>query len=379
MKIHEYQAKELFEEYGIPTLPGETVRSAREAAEAATRIGFPVVLKAQVLTGGRGKAGGIKLAYSSDEALSTARELFGLTIKSLPVTKLLVTKAAAIAREYYLGLTVDRREKKITLMASSSGGVDIEELAVKEPGKIVRTWADPFSGLVGKDVTGVTTDVFKKKGLIDQGREIVGSLYNLFVDKGCSLVEINPLAEIEGGRLVALDAKINFDDNAVSAHPELEKYRNMEEFDSDELKAQKAGLHFISMDGDIGCVVNGAGLAMATMDMIKLYGSQPANFLDVGGSSSPEKVLTALKVIVGIPKVKGVLFNIFGGITRCDDIAKGILMAREEIDLTVPIVIRLIGTNDEQGRRMLQEGGLTAVETLDTAVKQIIDLAKGNG
>ncbi len=379
MKIHEYQAKELFEEYGIPTLPGETVQSAKEAAEAAKRIGFPVVLKAQVLTGGRGKAGGIKLAYSFNEALSTARELFGLTIKSLPVTKLLVTKAAAIGREYYLGLTVDRREKKITLMASSSGGVDIEELAVKEPGKIVRTWAGPFSGLAEEDVTGVTTDVFKKKGLVDQGREIVGSLYNLFIDKGCSLVEINPLAEIEGGRLVALDAKINFDDNAVSAHPELEKYRNIEEFDSDELKARKAGLHFISMDGDIGCVVNGAGLAMATMDMIKLYGSRPANFLDVGGSSNPEKVLTALKVIVGIPKVKGVLFNIFGGITRCDDIAEGIVMAREEIDLTVPIVIRLIGTNDEEGRRILQDAGLTAVETLDTAVKQIIDLAKGNG
>jgi succinyl-CoA synthetase beta subunit len=379
MKIHEYQAKELFDQYGIPVTPGAVAESAEEARDAAARLGFPAVIKAQVLVGGRGKAGGVKVAKNEEEALSAAREIFGLTIKSLPVTKVLVNPAEEIQQEYYLGLTVDRRVKKITLMVSAAGGVDIEDLAVNSPEKILRLWADPVSGIDPDELKELMSKVFEKPDLAEQAADTALKLYTLFIEKGCSLVEINPLAYIGGERLAALDAKINFDDNAVSSHPELEKYRTMEEFSKDELLAQRAGLHFISLDGDIGCVVNGAGMAMATMDMIKLYGSSPANFLDVGGSSSPEKVLTALKVIMGIPKVKGILFNIFGGITRCDDIAEGILMAREQIDITIPIIIRLIGTNDEKGRKMLSDAGIPAVENLDEAVKKIVAEVKEGG
>jgi succinyl-CoA synthetase beta subunit len=372
MKIHEYQARELFEEYGVPVTPGVMAASAEEARQAAVKIGFPVVIKAQVLTGGRGKAGGVKVAKDEQEALAEARAILGLSIKSIPVTKVLVVPAEDIEQEYYLGLTVDRREKKVTLMMSAAGGVDIEDLAVNSPEKIVRLWADPVSGIDRRELQDLLGTVFSRTSLAEQAEDIVMKLYKLFIDKGCSLVEINPLADVGGEKLSALDAKINFDDNAVAAHPELEAYRNREEFSDDELLAQRAGLHFISLEGDIGCVVNGAGLAMATMDMIKLYGSYPANFLDVGGSSSPEKVLTALQVIMGIPGVKGILFNIFGGITRCDDIAEGILMAREQIDISIPIVIRLIGTNDEKGRKMLSDAGIPAVENLDDAVKEIV-------
>jgi succinyl-CoA synthetase beta subunit len=376
MKIHEYQAKELFREYGIPVTEEATADTAEEARQTARKIGLPVVIKAQVLVGGRGKAGGVKIAKTLDEAETAAREILSLTVQSLPVSKVLVAKAEQIERETYVGLTVDRAKKKITLMISAEGGVDIEELAVHSPEKILRAWADPFDGFDKTELDTVLEKVFDRD-LVSQARNTIMKLYKLFLDKGCSLVEINPFAHIQGDGLSALDAKINFDDNAVPFHPELNMYRNIEEVSEDELNAQKAGLHFIGMDGDIGCVVNGAGLAMATMDIIKLYGAMPANFLDVGGSSSPEKVLTALRVILGIPKVKGVLFNIFGGITRCDDIARGILMAKEQIDIDVPIVIRLIGTNDAEGRELLSEAGIPALKNLDEAVQEVIAQTRG--
>lgn len=378
MKIHEYQARDFFEEYGIPISPAVTADTAEDALHGAKKIGLPVVVKAQVLVGGRGKAGGVKLAKTEPEIETAAREILELTIKDLPVSKVLVARAEEIEREYYLGLTVDRAEKKITLMLSAEGGVEIEELAVKSPEKILRLWADPGKGFDEKELHDTLNRAFPNGKQAAEAKETVANLYKLFVEKGCSLVEINPYAAVKGGKLLALDAKINFDDNAVPFHPEVAQYRNLEEFSENELKAGKAGLHFISLDGDIGCVVNGAGLAMATMDMIKLYGSKPANFLDVGGSSSPEKVLAALKVIINIPGVAGILFNIFGGITRCDDIAKGILMAKEQIDIPIPIVIRLIGTNDTEGRKMLKDAGISAMENLDEAVKEIVRMTGGS-
>lgn len=396
MKIHEYQAKELFRQYDIPVSEEGVADTAEEARHTARKIGLPVVVKAQVLVGGRGKAGGVKLAKTLDEVEIAAREILSLTIQNLPVSKVLVARAEQIEREFYVGLTVDRSKKKITLMISAEGGIDIEDLAVHSPEKILRAWADPFDGFDREELDSILGKVFGfsasedptsqptlpqdlvSQDLLFQARNTIMKLYKLFLDKGCSLVEINPFAQTEEGRLSALDAKINFDDNAVPFHPELHMYRNIEEFSEDELKAQKAGLHFISMDGDIGCIVNGAGLAMATMDIIKLHGAMPANFLDVGGSSSPEKVLIALKVVLGIPKVKGLLFNIFGGITRCDDIAKGILMAKKQIDIKVPTVIRLIGTNDVEGRKLLLDAGISALKNLDEAVQEIIAQTRGN-
>jgi len=376
MKIHEYQAKELFREYGIETGEEYAVKTPEEAVSAAEKLGYPVVIKAQVLVGGRGKAGGVKVAASREEAEEHAKTILNLSIKNLPVQKVLVARAEKIEQEYYVGFTVDRGKKMVSLMISAAGGVDIEELAVSSPEKILKLAIHPAAGIDDSSLGKILGDIFESEQLRRQAREVIRSLYRLFIEKGCSLVEINPFAKVDGDTLLALDAKINFDDNAVPFHPELERYWNREEFSENEIKAKKAGLHFIGLDGEIGCIVNGAGLAMATMDIIKLYGSSPANFLDVGGSSNPQKVLTALKVILSIPGVKGILFNIFGGITRCDDIARGILMAREQIDITIPIVIRLIGTNDKEGREMLSEAGLSALETLDDAVKEIIAAAQ---
>jgi len=378
MKIHEYQARELFLEYSIPAADAIIADSPKDAGDAGEKIGFPVAVKAQVLVGGRGKAGGVKIAHSRKEAVEAAEQILGLTIKSVPVTKVMIARAVSIEKEFYCSLVLDRGMKQIVCMFSSAGGVEIEELAKKEPEKIHKLPLDPFKGAEEHTLQKFFDNIVEEN-LADQCTDIVMKLYRLFIEKGCSLTEINPLALTGEGVLLALDAKINFDDNAVPFHSELEKFRNPEELNEEEKTAQAAGLHFISLDGDIGCIVNGAGLAMATMDMIKLYGSRPANFLDVGGSSSPEKVLTALKVILRIPKVKGILFNIFGGITRCDDIAEGILLAQKQLTIDIPIVIRLIGTNDQKGREMLKEAGIFAVENLDDAVKKIIAASKGEG
>jgi succinyl-CoA synthetase beta subunit len=375
MKIHEYQAKELFKEYGIPVQEQVVVDNPKDARAGAEKLGGTVVVKAQVLVGGRGKAGGVKLAENPDEAEEKAKAILGLTIKDIPVEKVMITKAADIQREYYVGLTLDRTAKSLILMMSKAGGVDIEELAVNRPEEIIRLHIDPVQGVDEIELRKALEQVFDTTELIRQGEDVVHKLFKLYMEKDCSLVEINPYAMIDGDKLLALDAKVNFDDNADYKHPEYARMKNPEEYSEDEIEARQSGLSFVSMDGDIGCIVNGAGLAMATMDIIKLYGGNPANFLDVGGSSNPEKVLNALRIITRNPKVKAILINIFGGITRCDDIAKGILMAMEQIDIKLPMVIRLIGTNEEEGRAMLKEKGFAVAESLSEAVDQVTSIA----
>jgi succinyl-CoA synthetase beta subunit len=375
MKLYEYQARGLFEEYGIQSAPGIVAEDPDEAYSAAERFGGSCVVKAQVLVGGRGKAGGVKIAHNPDEARSFSRQILGMTIKSLPVRRVLVTEIADIEKEYYLGLTIDRTTKAITLIASAAGGVDIEELAVHEPGKIHRLQINPYRGLLEDDTADLMNSVFDHPDHASQAVETAENLYRLFIEKDCSLVEINPYALVKGGQLVALDAKIVIDDNSLYKHEDLEGLRNPEEYGPDELEAKDWGLSFISMEGDIGCIVNGAGLAMATMDIIKLFGGTPANFLDVGGSSSPEKVLKAFEIISHNSEVKAILINIFGGITRCDDIAKGILQARSSMDLSVPLVIRLIGTNEKEGRALLKEAGIEAYEDLTSAVQKVVEFA----
>ncbi len=372
MKVHEYQAKELLAEYNIPVQQQEVVGDAAAAGAAAERIGGEVVIKAQVLVGGRGKAGGVKLAASRNEAEEKAGEILALTIKDLPVEKVLIAPAAEILQEYYLGMILDRTSKMIVLMISAEGGVDIEELAVSSPEKIHRLAINPTDGIDRTALVALLEQVFETVALRKQAESAVEKLYRLFLEKDCSLVEINPYAKIENEQLVALDAKINFDDNALFKHPEIEQLKNPEEYSADEIEARKHGLSFVSLNGNIGCIVNGAGLAMATLDIVKLYGGDPANFLDVGGSSSPEKVLHALKIILGNAKVNGILINIFGGITRCDDIANGILMAMDQIEIKVPMVIRLIGTNDVEGRALLTERGFLVAERLSDAVEQVV-------
>jgi len=372
MNIHEYQGKELFKQYGIPVMDQAVVSRPEDAGPAAVRLGGKVVVKAQVLVGGRGKAGGVKLANGADDAVAKARVILGMDIKGNIVEKVMVTPASDINREYYVGLTVDRTSKQALLMLSKAGGVDIEDLAKNRPQEILRFGINAADGIDAKGLKDVIGRVFDTPSLAAQAEDAIRKLYALFTEKDCSLVEINPYALIADDKLVALDAKVNFDDNALYRHEDIEKLRNSEEYSEDEIAARNAGLSFVSMDGEIGCIVNGAGLAMATMDIIKLFGGSPANFLDVGGSSNPEKVLNALRIILNNKKVKAILINIFGGITRCDDIARGILMAMEQIDIKLPMVIRLIGTNEEEGRRMLRDAGIVAEETLNVAVKKVV-------
>ena len=375
MKIHEYQGHELFKQYEIKVAEAVLAGSPEEAERAAEVLGYPVVIKAQVLVGGRGKAGGVKVVHSGQDARGAAHAILSLTIKDLPVEKVLVAKALDIEQEYYLGLTVDRASKAVTLMLSSAGGVEIEELAETEPEKILK-----LSIPSGKEIDDDALNGFLRKGfeslkLVSQASDTVKKLYRLFKEKDCSLVEINPYARLTGDELIALDAKINFDDNALFRHEDILDLQNPEEYSNDEIKAREVGLSFVSMDGDIGCIVNGAGLAMATMDLIKHFGGSPANFLDVGGSSNPEKVLNALSIILNNKKVKAILINIFGGITRCDDIANGILLANRQTEIPVPVVIRLIGTNDQEGREILTNAGLSALEKLTEAVKEVVALS----
>ena len=375
MKIHEYQARELLASYGVPVPPGKVARSAEEAVAIASEIGLPVVIKAQVLVGGRGKAGGVKLASTGEEVREAANKILTLTIKDIPVEAVLVAKAVDIRKEYYLSVTVDRADKRAVCILSASGGVDIEELAAKEPEKILKAYIDPLKGPDEKELRKFLSAAFPED-LLDQALAATGNLYRLLVEKDCSLVEINPYAQIDENTLIAADAKINFDDNGLPKHADVEAMRTAEEYSREEIEAKEAGLSFVSLEGDIGCIVNGAGLAMATMDLIKLFGGQPANFLDVGGSSSPQKVLTALQILTRNENLKAILINIFGGITRCDDIAKGILIARDQIDLPVPLVIRLIGTNEKEGRALLEQAGLEAASEMTAAVKKVIEKAK---
>ena len=378
MKIHEYQARELFERYGIPVNEGRLVSSGPEARSASRAAGWKqTVVKAQVLAGGRGKAGGVKLARTPDEVEEKARGILGLEIKGYPVEKVLVCDAVEIAREIYLGMVLDRSKHGVTLMLTAEGGVEIEELAASNPDAIHKMTLYPHRSL---DESAL--DRFIAKALPDddqrsQALSTTKALFRLFVETDASLAEINPFALTPEGRLVAIDGKVNFDDNALFRHPDIEAMRNPEEESADETEAREKNLSFVSLDGEIGCVVNGAGLAMATLDLVKHYGGEPANFLDVGGSSNPQKVADALGIILRNPKVKAILINIFGGITRCDDIANGLLMAREQLDVNVPLVIRLVGTNQKEGRRILEGAGLKAGDDLGEAVKSVIAAAGG--
>ena len=376
MKIHEYQARALLKKYGIPVPDHVVISNAEEAGPAAQKFGSDTVIKAQVLVGGRGKAGGVKRAETPEEAVEKARGIMALTIKGISVNQVMVTPASNILKEYYIGLTLDRSTIKILLMMSKAGGVDIEELAKNHPEAIVKLPITPSRGIEKEKLESLLWELFDTAYLREQAGDVIQKLYRLFVEKDCSLVEINPYALEQEGSLFALDAKINFDDNALYKHPEIEELKNPEEYSDDEIEAKKHDLSFVSMDGDIGCIVNGAGLAMATMDLIKLYGGNPANFLDVGGSSSPAKVLNALRIIMNNKKVKAVLINIFGGITRCDDIARGILMAMDQINIEIPMVIRLIGTNEQEGRKILTDAGFPVDEGLSTAVQKVVSSGK---
>jgi succinyl-CoA synthetase beta subunit len=371
MKLHEYQAKGLLREAGIPVPDGATADTPQAARATAEKLGFPVMIKAQVLVGGRGKAGGVKMASAPQEAEEKARAILGMQIKGITVEKVLVARAVDIASEFYMSLTIDRTARTVQCIASASGGMEIEEVAAHEPHRIVRFALDPEAGPVRAEHFTDLSRAFPAPAAA-QAWTILEGMYRLFSEKDCSLVEINPCALTPEGRLIAADAKVIFDDNGLFRHPELEAYRSPEEYAADEMEARAAGLSFVSLDGTIGCIVNGAGLAMATMDLVKHFGGSPANFLDVGGSSNPEKVLNALRIILRNRRVAAILINIFGGITRCDDIARGILMARSQLSIPVPLVIRLIGTNEKEGRALLSSAGLDAYDDLTAAVKGVV-------
>jgi len=375
MNLHEYQGKELFARYGLPVLPGQVAGSPEEARDIAASLGGTVVIKAQVQAGGRGKAGGVKLAHSPDEAYDRARDILALTIKGLPVRKVLVAQAADIAREYYCAIVLDREKKAPLVMLSAEGGVDIEEVARTAPERIVRFHV-PLEGLRPYMARNLMRPLFPEFAQAAQAADILMKLYRVFTDGDCSLAEINPLAVTPEGKVLALDAKVILDDNADFRHRDWEDWRDPAEETPGARLAREKGLSYVKLDGDIGCIVNGAGLAMATMDLIKHYGGEPANFLDIGGSSNPEKVTAALRIITGDSHVRAILFNIFGGITRCDDVANGIVTSLKASPLDVPLVIRLTGTNEDKARQILRDFGLGATTSMDEAVRMVIGKAQ---
>ncbi|RKZ30118.1 ADP-forming succinate--CoA ligase subunit beta [bacterium] len=378
MKLQEYQAKQILSKYGARIKEGKVATTPDEVEKIAREFGEMVVVKAQVLVGGRGKAGGIKLAKTPQEARQKAEQILGMDIKGLTVKKVLVSPAVDIASEAYLGLILDRSSKKIVMMASPEGGVDIEQVARETPEKIFKIYIDPFLGLKPYSARYLISKLYDEPDLIKQGIELAISLYDVFVNVDAQLVEINPLVITEQGEMVCVDAKIILDDSGLIRHPELEKLRNPEEYSSDELEAKETGLSFVKLTGNIGCVVNGAGLAMATMDLVKHHGSEPANFLDVGGSSNPEKVIKALDIITRDSNVKVILFNIFGGITRCDDIANGLVQAIDEFNPDVPIIARLTGTNEDKGRQILKDANIPVFSSMDKVVAEAVKLAGKN-
>ena len=379
MNIHEYQAKEIFRKYGIPIPPGEVASTAQEAEAIARKFGKTVVVKAQVHAGGRGKAGGVKLAKTPEETRTVAAQILKLTIKDLPVQKVLVTPAADIASEAYVGIIVDRASKRAVFMASPAGGIDIEEVAAKTPDKILRHPVDPRYGLQLYEAMQLAFFLYSDMKQVRATAKILQQLYRAFSENGGSLAEINPLVTTPEGEVVALDAKMVIDDNELDRRPDIAALRDESAEDPSEVEARKASLTFIKLDGNVGCVVNGAGLAMATMDLVKYYGGEPANFLDIGGSSNPEKVVAALRIITSDPNVKAILFNIFGGITRTDDVANGIVTATKANPLTIPIVIRLTGTNEDIAMKILTENGFSASSDMDEAVQQAVALATKGG
>jgi succinyl-CoA synthetase beta subunit len=376
LKVHEYQAKEIFGKYGIPIPRGKVAKSVDEVIAISREVGIPCVIKSQVHVGGRGKAGGIKIANNEQQVKEYAEKILGMEIKGLTVKKVLVASAIDIANEAYLGIINDRTVQKTVIMACKEGGVEIEEVAKKNPDAIHKVYIDPLAGLLPHKAREVGFFLYDDVKTAFACAEITGKLYKLFIDLDSSLVEINPLVITTGGELIALDAKLNFDDNGLYRHPDLESLRDRESEDENELLAREQDLSYVSLSGNIGCVVNGAGLAMATMDLVKHFGGEPANFLDIGGSSSPEKVKNALSILLKDQNVKVIFFNIFGGITRCDDVANGIIQAKKELTIKQPIVARLTGTNEDKGMEILREAGLIFAQTMDEGAKKAIELLK---
>lgn len=375
MKIHEYQAKEIFAQGGIPVPPGRVATTVQEAVEIAEEIARPVMVKAQVHVGGRGKAGGVKYAENTEAARIWAQRILGMDIKGLPVKKILVTEAVEITSETYLGIILDRVTKMPVIMISAAGGVDIEEVAAKTPEKIHKLTVDPRVGLRSYQARALAYNVFRDINLVRQVSKIIMQLYDVFWKVDASLVEINPLIMNPINKVIAIDAKINIDDNGLFRQKDVSAMRDLDAEEPSEVEAREAGLSFIKLDGNIGCIVNGAGLAMATMDLVKHYGGDPANFLDIGGSSNPDKVLTAMRIILRDPNVKAILINIFGGITRCDDVATGIVSAFKELNPEVPVVTRLTGTNEAAARKIMKAVNLPSAPTLDAVVQKAISMA----
>jgi succinyl-CoA synthetase beta subunit len=377
MNIHEYQAREILRSHGIPVPPGEIATSGEEAARIAESLGGGVVVKAQVHAGGRGKAGGVKLADDASAASEAADAILGMRIKGIEVRKVLIAPAEEIESEAYVGVVMDRSSQTDVLMVSSEGGVDIEEVAATMPEAIHKVRVDPRFGLLGHQASALAYALYDDPALARQAAAVIERLYTAYQASGATLAEINPLIVNNAGEVLAIDAKMNIDDSALFRLPEVAALRDEDAEEPAERRARAASLSYIKLDGNVGCCVNGAGLAMATMDLVKYYGGEPANFLDIGGSSSPEKVVTALELITEDPNVRSVLINIFGGITRCDDVANGIVEATGRMELAVPITIRLTGTNEELALEILNEHGFTAMIDMDEAVRTAVERAQG--
>jgi len=372
MKLHEYQSKQIFARYGIPIPKGRVAATASEAKAIAEELGGRVVIKAQVLVGGRGKAGGVKLAKSADEAEQLAGQILAMEIKGLPVRKVLVDEAATIESELYFSITNDRAARRPVMIASAAGGMEIEEVAARTPEKIIKLHIDPLLGLRDYQARDLAASIDLPRELWTDFSRIAHGLWHTYLETDATLAEINPLVITKEKRLIALDGKMILDDNALFRHPDLAEMRDIDEEAAAETEARKYGLSYIKLDGNIGCMVNGAGLAMASMDIVKLFGGEPANFLDIGGGAGAEKVAAALRIILSDANVKAVLLNIFGGITRCDEVARGILTAMQEVKPKVPMVVRLVGTNAEEGRKLLANAKMITAETLVDAAKKAV-------
>ncbi|NDP21636.1 MAG: ADP-forming succinate--CoA ligase subunit beta [Paludibacter sp.] len=376
MKIHEYQSKEIFSRYSIPITRELLCYSVADVKEATHKLGLPVVVKAQVLTGGRGKAGGVKLAKTAEAAIESATQILGMDIKGYKVEKILVAEGVKFNSEFYVGLTIDRNTKSIIFMASKEGGVEIEEVAKENPDAILKFPIDPDLGMTAFMARKIAFALFDDFKLVKQAIVLFQKLYTIFLETDASLVEINPLVLTDEGNLLALDGKMTFDDNALFRHLDIEAMNEPTVDEQKEIDAKDKGLTYIRLEGSIGCMVNGAGLAMATMDLIKYFGGNPANFLDIGGSSSPQKVIDAMSLLLADKNVKVVMINIFGGITRCDDVARGLVAALDQMKVGIPIVVRLAGTNSKEGLEIIKHANLPVVETMSQAAQMAISLCK---
>jgi len=376
MKLHEYQSKQIFARYGIPIPKGRVATTAAEAKAIAEELGGRVVIKSQVLVGGRGKAGGVKLAKDADEAAQLAAQILMMEIKGLPVRKVLVDEAAGIEAEIYYSITNDRARRKPVMIASAAGGVEIEEVAARTPEKIIKVHIDPLLGLRDYQARDIAASIDLPRQHWKEFGRIAAGLWRVYTESDATLAEINPLVITKDQRLMALDGKMIIDDNALYRHPDLAEMRDLDAEEAAETEARKYGLSYIKLDGDIGCMVNGAGLAMTSMDIVKLFGGEPANFLDIGGGASADQVAAAMRIILADPNVKAILLNIFGGITRCDEVAHGILEATSQVKPRAPMIVRLVGTNAEEGQKILADAKMITANTLVDAAKKAVAAAR---